>query len=230
MVRQSSYAMIPGIVLLSLFFIVTASAQSQLGSISGKVKEQGGKALEGVIVQARKVEEKPAAEAPNRAASRAAKLTTSPEKHETKTASKGEFSLSDLTAGNYVLTFERQGFLGITTWQMTVKAGETVQLGKTVELPRERQSETSLVRGAVFNSEGRTLANATVKIERLGEGRRFRRETVSIEGGEFSFRVPSERGTYRVTATAGGFHPAVKEVDIDATEIRQISLSLEKKK
>jgi Carboxypeptidase regulatory-like domain len=230
MIRQSSYAITSGIVLLSLFFTLTSTARSQSGTISGKVKDQGGKTLEGVIVQARKVEEKSAEDSSNRAASRAAKLTTSSEKHETKTTGKGEFSLSDLSAGNYVLSFEKPGFLAVTTWQMTVKAGEVIQLGKPVELPREKQVETSLVRGAVFNSEGFTLPNATIKIERIGEGRRFKRETVSIEGGEFSFRVPSERGTYRVTATASGFQPAVREVEIDVTEIRQISLTLAKKK
>ncbi len=229
MIQHASYAIVLRMVLPALFFILPGFAQSPSGSISGKVKEQGGKALEGVIVQARKVEEKPAGEASNRAASRAAKLITSPEKHETKTTSKGEFSLRDLSAGNYVLSFEKPGFLDITTWQMTIKAGETVQLGKTVELPREKQTETSLLRGAVFNRDGFTLPNATVKLERLGEGRRFKRETVSVEGGEFSFRVPSERGTYRVTATASGFQPAIREIDIAASEIRQISLTLEKK-
>ncbi|HZS06905.1 MAG TPA: carboxypeptidase-like regulatory domain-containing protein [Blastocatellia bacterium] len=227
--RKSSYASVPRIVLLILFSAISVTALAQTGVIKGKVKEQGGKALEGVTVQARKIEAKPANDQnSNRAASRGAQLAASREKHETTTDSKGNFSFSDLTAGNYVLTFEKPGFAAITTWQMEIKAGETVELRRTVELPREKQSDTSLVRGGVFNAAGFSFPNVSVKIERIG-GKRFRQEKYSNDAGEFVFRVPSEKGTYRITASASGFQTVSKEIEIDASEVRQVALTLEKK-
>jgi hypothetical protein len=227
MIRQTLYAIISSAVLL-LLFVGASFAQSASGAIKGKVREQGGKALEGVRVLARKIEEAPP-QPSNRAASRGAKLAAATHKYETQTSGKGEFAFAELPPGNYALSFEKSGFVTITTWQMEVKAGETVQLSRAVELPREKQSETSLIRGAVFNVEGFSFPNATVKIERIDGGRKYKKETNSGESGEFVFRVPSEKGTYRLTASASGFQQAVKEIKVDAAEVRQVALTLEKK-
>ncbi|HWQ35971.1 MAG TPA: carboxypeptidase-like regulatory domain-containing protein [Blastocatellia bacterium] len=229
MTRKTSYAIILSVV-LTLVAALPSLAQSASGAIRGKVKEQDGKALEGVKVLVRKIETKSGGDqTASRASSQGARLAESSFKRETETSSKGEFAFADLEPGNYALTFEKQGFVTITTWQIEVKAGETVQFGRTIELAREKQVESSLIRGAVFNHDGFTFPNATVRIERIGGGRKFKRETNSAEGGEFAFRVPSEKGTYRITASADGFQTAVKEIEVDAAEVRQISLTLEKK-
>src|SRR5262245_60027692 len=67
------------------------SGQSgQSGKIAGKVKEQNGKNLEGVIVRASHAKNKPG-------------------KYEARSDSNGAFTLSDLPPGEYSLSFEKSG-------------------------------------------------------------------------------------------------------------------------
>ncbi len=227
MLHRSSYALVLTMVLALL---CSAAAQSPTGAVRGKVKEYGGKALEGVKVLARKIEARQTTDqSSNRASSRAARAADSADKRETATNGKGEFAFTDLAPGNYALTFEKQGFVTITTWQMEIKSSETVQLGRPVELPREKQSETSLIRGAVLNQEGFSIPDVAVKIERTNGGRKFKKESNSTEGGKFEFSVPSEKATYRITASASGFQTVTKEIEVDPAEIRQVVLTLEKK-
>lgn len=201
------YAQI-GVIVLSLLGTSVAAAQS--ASITGKVRERGGKSLEGVNV-------------------RATRATDEAQKVEAKSNQKGEFQLAGLAPGEYVLSFERSGFRTFTTKRLPVAAGETVKLRNEIELAPENPP-FSLIRGAVFTAEGFSLPNASVRIERLGEGKRFKRETVSVEGGEFGFRLPPEKATYRITATARGFETATKDIEVDADDVRQVALTLERSK
>jgi hypothetical protein len=66
-----------------------------------------------------------------------------------------------------------------------------------------------------------------VVIERIDEGKKFKQETISQEGGEFAFRLKAEKAKYRITATARGFQPASVEVEIDGDEARNVSLKLQ---
>jgi hypothetical protein len=193
--------------------LCTAAQAQGGGAIEGKVKERDGKALVGVTVRiARFVDAKSREDA-----------------GETKTGSGGEFSFTNLPAGDYTLTFEQTGFRTFVTRQFEIKAGETYKVPRAVEISRERESH-SLVRGAVLTSDGFSLAGARVVIERL-DGKGFKKaEKISAEGGEFAFRVPSEGGKYRVTATGRGFAPLSVEVEVGPDEIRTISLPLEKAK
>jgi uncharacterized surface anchored protein len=197
------YAILSPLVLLTF---LAAAVQAQHGVVKGKVKEQGGKALEGVTVRA--VNE---ADKKNR--------------RETKTDSKGEFEFSGLAAGAYVLSFEQPGFRTFVTRQLEVKDGETIRLSRVIELARERDPY-ALLRGAVFTDAGFSLPHATVTIERLGGGKRFKQEKTSGEDGSFAFRLPADKATYRVTASARGFQPLSKEVTVDSDEVRQVALAL----
>lgn len=188
----------------SLPFLIFA----QSGAIRGKVKERDGKMLDGVLV-------------------RAASASDAQQKHETKTNNRGEFELKGLAEGDYALSFELQGYHIFTTRHLTVAEGETVKLSRTIELVPER-TNYAVIRGAIFTSEGLTLSNASVKVERISKGRRFQQETISRDGGEFAFRLPAEKALYRITATAHGFRAAYKELEIENDEIRQIALSLER--
>ena len=199
---------IAGLMVLLLSSPVPAWAQG--GKIKGKVKDARGKALEGVAV-------------------RAANADNKQEARETKTDGKGEFEIGGLAGGGYVLTFERQGFRAFVTRRLEVAGGETLKLRGAVELTRDRPPY-ALIRGAVFNSDGFSLPNAKLTIERIGEGKRHKDETASGEGGEFAFRLPAEKGTYRVTATARGFEPASKEVTVDGDEVQQVAFTLERAK
>lgn len=206
MTSKTRYAIIAAAVLL--IASAPASLGQATGSIRGKVKERDGKSLEGVSIKA---------------------LRGGEQASETKSDSKGDFVLNGLPAGEYVLSFERAGYRSFTTRAVAVEAGETMRLRRAIELSPERGAY-AIIRGAVFTSEGFSLANVRVRIERISEGKRLREETISHERGEFSFRLPAEKATYRVTATARGFEQAVKEIEIEADEVRQIALSLEREK
>ena len=194
--------------MLVVLLLIALPFLQQGGIIKGKVRERGGKPVEAVIVVA--VE---AADASKR--------------HETSTDSKGDFELKNLPAGDYSLTFEKKGFETFRSRQVPVGAGETVRLRGNVELIREKPPY-AIIRGAVFTEEGFTLPNAMVKIEKITEGKRFRAEVASQDGGEFSFRLTAEKATYRITATAKGFEPGSTEVEIEGDDVRQIAISLKK--
>jgi len=179
----------------------------QAGTIKGKVKERGGKNLDAVLIVA-------------------VHAVDESKKYEVRSNQNGEFQLRDLPPGDYALTFEKQGYETFKSRKLEVEAGETVNL-RSVELSRDRPP-FAIIRGAVFSEEGLSMRNALVRIEKVSEGKKFKEEAVSQDGGEFAFRLPAGKATYRLTAVAKGFQTISKDVDIENDDIRQISLSLVK--
>ena len=198
--------------LLAAILLAPAGAQSQTqtgaqtGALKGRVKERNGKALEGVIVRATSAENKE-------------------DKRETKSDDKGDFGFDALPAGSYSLSFEKQGYKTFLTRKLEVAAGETTKLSSAVELSREGEPY-AVIRGAVFRGPGFTMPGATVTIERIDGGKKFKQETFSQDGGEFAFRMKAEKAKYRVTATARGFQPASIEIEIAGDEARNVALTL----
>jgi uncharacterized surface anchored protein len=201
---QSRYAIVTGLVLL---LTLTICAQTQTGVVKGKVKEEGGKALADVLVQATNIKNKD-------------------DKHEAKSDSNGDFTFANLPAGDYALSFTKQGYRIFTTRRLEVTVGETLRLSRTIELKREGEPY-SLIRGAVLHGVGYTLPNSLVTIERIDGGKKFKQETIAREGGEFAFRLRAEKAKYRLTATARGFQTASIEVEIDSDEVRNVALTLQ---
>lgn len=193
------------IVILVLLLSIAVGANAQTGNVKGKVKEEGGKPLEGVLVQATNVRNKE-------------------DKHQVKSDGKGDFELSALPAGDYFFSLEKQGFKAFLTRKMAVIGGETLKL--TAEMKRESEP-FSLVRGAVLNGMGFSMPNASVTVERIDGGRKFKQEKVSGEGGQFAFRLKAEKAKYRVTANARGFQSASTEIEIESDEVRNIALTLQ---
>lgn len=202
---------------IAAFILVLALgsvAGAQTGSIRGKVREQKGKSLSDVLIKATNAEKKD-------------------ESFEARSGENGEFTLTSLPGGDYILTFEKQGFKTFTTRKLTIAAGDTLKLRSTIEIVREGEAY-SLIRGAVLFDLGYSLPNALVLIERIDEdkkgGKKFKQETVSREGGEFAFRLRAEKAVYRITASAKGFLPKSVEIEVDFDEVRNIAITLEKEK
>ncbi|MCG3162333.1 MAG: hypothetical protein JMDDDDMK_03580 [Acidobacteria bacterium] len=212
MKSQFRYAIICAPV-LAVILLGQADAQSDVragiraGILKGKVKEPNGKAIEGVTVRA--IREK-----------------KDEEKRETKSNDKGDFEFADLPAGQYTLSFEKQGYKTFTTRKLEITSGETTKISRAIELPREGDPY-AVVRGAVFYGSGYTLPNSTVTIERLDGGKKFKQETVSREGGEFAFRLKAEKAKYRITAAARGFQATSVEIEIENDEARNVALTLQ---
>ena len=208
MKSQFGYAIICAPLLAALLLAPAgAQSQTQTGAVKGRVKERNGKTLGGVIVIATSAENKE-------------------DKRETKSDDKGDFGFDALPAGRYSLSFEKQGYKTFITRKLEVAAGETTKLSSAVELSREGEPY-AVIRGAVFRGPGFTLPNATLTIERIDGGKKFKEETVSQEGGEFAFRLKAEKAKYRVTATARGFQPASVEVEVAGDEARNVALTLQ---
>lgn len=202
-----AYALMAQLVLIISF---AGSAYSQTGIVKGKIKEQGGKALEGVVVRATNTKGKI-------------------DPHETKSDNKGEFEFTTLPSGEYSFSFEKQGYKTFTTRKLEVVGGETVKFNQAVELKREGEPY-SVIHGAVLYGVGYSLPNALVTIERIDGGKKFKQEAVSREGGEFAFRLKAEKAKYRITATARGFQPASTEIEIESDEVRNVALTLQQTK
>jgi uncharacterized surface anchored protein len=195
--------------IMAVLVLAQAVAQDngQKGALLGKVKERKGKALEGVSV-------------------RATNAKNEEDTRETKTDNKGNFEFTNLPAGLYKFTFEKKGYRNFITRNLEVTAGEPTKLRSDVELEPEGDPY-AVIRGAVFHGPGYTLRNATVVIERIDGVKKFKQERLSVDGGEFAFRLKAEKAKYRITASARGFQPASTEIEIEGDEARNVALTLQ---
>src|SRR5262249_23768045 len=150
------------------------------GAIRGKVENEAGKAVNGARVVA------------EREGKEAARATTN---------AKGEFTLADLEPGEYMLSIDAEGYKSVQLLRkQRVEAGKTTKLSDKITLTTSHSS--SLLRGAVFDDRGFSLAGATVDIERVDtEGKevkegKLRKQYITNEVGEFAFRLPDIGGQY----------------------------------
>ena len=202
---------------LWLFSAIPAKAQT--GVIQGRVKLQGSKTHAGVTIRLTKAQS---------AYARSNKTNAESETQEVVTNDKGDFEIKGLATGDYVLSFSKQGYRGFTTRKMEVLSGETLKLRNPIEMAKEGDPY-AVIRGAVLHGVGFTLPNALVTIERI-DGKKFKEETISREGGEFSFRLKPDKATYRITAKADGFQTASSEITIESDEVRNVVLTLQQVK
>lgn len=183
-------------------------AYGQTGAVKGKVKERDGKAIEGVLIRATNVKNKTIM-------------------REAKSDSKGDFEFTDLPAGDYSFSLEKKGYATFISRNLTVTADDTLKLKSAIELKRE-ESPYAAVRGAVLYGVGFSLPNATVTIERIDGGGKFKQEKLSGEGGEFAFRLKAEKAKYRLTASGKGFQTASTEIEVEGDEVRNVALTLQR--
>ncbi len=196
-------------VVATLLLLLLTRAGAQTGTIKGKVKEANGKALDGVLVRATNQKNKDL-------------------KRESTTDSKGEFVITGLPEGEYSFSFEKRSYKKFTTRKLALAAGETLNLNRVIEMTRESEPY-ALIRGAVLYGSGYSLPGASVIIERI-DGKKFKQETISLEAGEFAFRLKPEPAKYRITASGRGYQPASTEIQIENDEIRNIILNLQPEK
>ena len=205
-------------VFTSFLFALSVCAFADGAIIEGQVKESKGKALPGAVIKATRATTR-SLEGPDES-----KIV-----YEARTDDEGKFILQNLPAGSYSMVIERAGYRSIMTRErVTVSATDHYKIPKPFELVKNSEPY-GIIRGAVLDDSGFTLPNCRVTIDRVnGKFRKAEKETV--EGGEFAFRVPAEKGTYKLEVSASGFESASKEVTIDGDEIRQVVVTLKRKK
>ena len=201
-------------ILVSLCLLTVArAAGQQTGRLKGRIEDPKGKPVAGADVRVMN--------------SRTRALS------ETQTNSAGEYTF-ELEPDSYTVSFDAEGFQGGNLVQMQqVEAGKETTV-KTIQLLKAKKS--SLIRGAVFDANGQSLAGVRIKLVRIRTEEDAKnkngfeslsRDYVSNSRGEFAFRLPSVRARYRLTATLDGYKPDTKEVDVSESEAVPVAFSLE---
>jgi hypothetical protein len=139
----------------------------------------------------------------------------------------GDFVVSRLQPGIYGLTFRKPGLSIGSMEDIEVKAGKTRSLGDRLILTIDEGS-IAFLSGAVFNAEGRSVANAKVELSRILEDGTTKKidGRVTTETGSFKFRLSPDPGKYRVSVKAPGAEPITKDVEIDGAAVYRVALSL----
>jgi hypothetical protein len=204
------------ICVLILVCSATASvaAAQKTGTLKGKIESDKGKPIAGAEVRAMRSRERSI--------------------KETKTDEAGNYSFQ-LEPDDYTVSFDAEGYQGGTLVQM-----QQVEEGRETEVKTKRlekvKHRTSLIRGAVFNSNGASLAGVSLKLVRVPtpdeqkEHKRagsFSLSYITNSHGEFAFRVPTGRARYQVTATLFGYAASTKVVDVNEFESVPLAFSLE---
>ena len=200
------------IILLASCAVATVGVQQKPGTLKGKIEDEKGKPIAGAIVRIMSSRDRSVSE--------------------TKTDATGAYSF-EVAADEYTISFQAEGYQeGSLQDMQQVEQGKETRV-KTIKLPKA--THTSLIRGTVFDFQGRSISGARIKLVRIPteeeqkEGKHFKglsRDYVSNLRGEFAFRLPSARARYRITAAAPGFRPDTKEVDVNESESVPVAMTL----
>lgn len=197
---------------LFLFLFIAAFSFSALaqnkttGGVRGKVRLTNGDSISGVRVEAQQ-DGKSAAS--------------------TRTDGKGEFQFANLKPGVYDLVFSKDGLAQGTLPRVEIKAGEVSKLTKLVMAID--QGTLAIVRGSVFDANGRSVYGAKIEIFKISGGEKKVQQIFSSQSGEFTFRLPPAEARYRVSVMIDGAERGSQELDVNGAQIYRVAVSLKPK-
>lgn len=195
--------------LFSLVMMLSLGALAQSGGVKGKVRGENERGLSGVSINVQ-------------SDGKVIKSDT--------TSSSGEFYITGLADGPYVLTFDKDGH-SAGSFRVEVKKGKVIDLSsKNFILPRDKATFVT-IQGTVFDEQGFSLPGAKVEIAKKTGGNVWEKQKViySSEDGEFLARFNPEKSseaTYRITVTYQGAEPQVKEKVVDFAGIYRLAFNL----
>jgi hypothetical protein len=191
-------------VLLSIFSTVAVFAQDT-GGIKGKVRTTRGDGISGVTISARQNGE------------------------DIKSAmsdNKGNFVLDNLKTGIYNVVFTKNGFSSGLKYDVEIKKGKVNDLGDRLILTVDQGTQV-IIKGSIFDENGRSVPGAEVKIERIsanGSAKKLGSIYTNISG-EFTFRQPEGAAKFRVSASAKGVS-ASQEVEVSSAAIYRLAITI----
>jgi len=199
------------LVILLLAVSVSVALAQETGGVKGKVRTTKGEGIAGVSVTARQNSED-------------VKSATSD--------NKGNFELEGLKAGLYNIVFSKNGYSSGLMYNVEVKQKKTNNLGDRLVLTIDQGTQV-IIKGTVFDQDGRSVAGAKVEIEKIlsdGSTRKIGSGFTSYGGaptarGEFTFKFSEGAAKFRVTASAGGAS-ASKEVEVSSAAIYRLAITL----
>jgi hypothetical protein len=144
-----------------------------------------------------------------------------------KSDSKGEFTMEGLEAGMYNLTFEARGYNSGTLYNVEVKKNKIRDLEDRLILSTDQGTQV-IIKGSVFDREGRSLTAAKIELVKIESGGSTRKISTGLStvSGEFTFRQPEGTAKFRVTATYKGVSGS-KEIEVDTAAIYRLAISLD---
>ena len=202
------------LVLLILFVAVSVgiALAQETGNVKGKVRTTKGEGIADVSITARQNGED-------------VKSTTSD--------NKGNFQLEGLKPGVYNLVFSKNGYGSGLMYNVGVQKKKTNDLGDRLILTIDQGTQV-IIKGTVFDQDGRSVAGAKVEIEKVssdGSTRKIGTSSTSYGGepnarGEFTFKFSEGAAKYRVTASVKGAS-ASKEIEVSSAAIYRLAITLD---
>lgn len=194
-------------ILIAVVFAFTSIVifAQDTGGIRGKVRTTGGNAISGATITARQNGED-------------VKSATSD--------GKGRFVLENLKTGIYNVVFSKDGFSSGLKYDVEIKKGKVNDLGDRLILTVDQGTQV-IIKGSVFNQDGRSIPGAEVKIERITDSGSTKKvgSIYTSVSGEFTFRQPEGAAKFRVTASVKGAS-ASKEVEVGSAAIYRLAITL----
>lgn len=124
-------------------------------------------------------------------------------KKSTTTNTEGIYTITDLEAGSYILTFSRAGF--ITNSSLTVDVGtKAIAVVESVVL----QSNAGTVTGTITLESAETFEGINILLTREEDGKNY--STVTDSTGHFAVAGVAP-GTYRVQSTKSGYNTGLSD-------------------
>jgi len=208
------------ILFASIFFALSFAVDAQeTGGVKGKIRTTKG---DGIA---------------------AATITAKQNGEDVKSAvsdAKGNFVIDGLKAGNYNLVFSKNGYGSGVLYNIQVKKKKTSDLGERLILTVDQGTQV-IIKGTVFDKDGRSLPGVTVEIEKVlsdGSTKKIGTSFTSygsdpgIRGGDgnargdFTFKFSEGAAKYRVTASIKD-STASKEIEVDSAAIYRLAITLE---
>lgn len=158
-----------------------------------------------------------------------ATITAHKDQHEAGTArsgKNGEFILDGLQPGLYNFSVEARGYAEGIKYDVEVKPGKTRELGGNLLLQVDRGSQV-IIRGSVFWKDGTSVPACDVEVALVGTTGQARFLTTLATGisGEFSYRRPEGKATYRFTSKCHGV-TASRDLTVQSAAIYTTSVLL----
>lgn len=201
-----------------LIFSVAAVPAQDTGGVKGKVRTTRGDAIPGVTITARQ---------------------NGRDVKSVSTDGSGKFVLDNLKTGIYNIVFAKNGYSTGLKYDVEIRKGKVGDLGDRLILTIDQGTQV-IIKGTVFDKDGRSLAGVKVEIEKVlsdGSTRKLSSGYTSdgtdsgIRGGDgnsrgdFTFRFSQGAAKYRITASTKDL-TASKEVEVDSAAIYRLAITL----
>ena len=195
---------------LTAIFCSISFAQ-ETGGVKGKVRTTKGEGIAGVTITVRqKSEDVKSAASDN----------------------KGNFELTGLQPGVYNLVFSKNGYSSGLMNNVGIEKKKTNNLGDRLILTVDQGTQV-IIKGTVFDQDGRSVAGAKVEIEKVsgdGAGKILDTGYTSYGGepnarGEFTFKFSEGIAKYRITASVKGASGS-KEIEVSNAAIYRLAITL----